>query len=617
MKSRSAALQSIANHSFDLCIIGGGATGAGCALDAQLRGLRTVLLDAADFASGASSASTKMIHGGVRYLEEAVRRLDLAEYKVVKRALRERVHMLRNAPFLTRTREFITPCYSWRDAAYYEIGLKLYDWIAGRAGLAPSRFLSRAEALRRIPALNPEKLVGAVAYTDGQFDDARYNIALVETFAAAGGEPLNYARVLGFEKDASGKVVAAEIEDRISGKRFAVRARAIVNATGAHADTLRQMADPAAPSRMRPSRGVHIVLPLDLLAADNCHSAEESAVRLSDPSHSAHDSEQSAALLIPKTEDGRVLFAIPWMGCLLVGTTDEPVDQAEPSPVTREEIEYVLRHVNRYLKTPVSPVQIAGAFAGIRPLVSSVGSRTAATKELARDHVVEIDSASGLVSIMGGKWTTYRAMAEDTIDAVERHLNLPPTACRTAHYPLIGSDGFFPDSWRTLVAEFGVSESSARHLVAKFGSRAADVLALTKEDPTLAEPLLPSSDPLQLAPTPASNTFVGARHALSGSEARSPQAGISLMNASALDAVKAEVVFCARHEMATSIEDVLGRRLGLEFFGWREALAAAPSVAALLARELRWSPDQTRLALEACSSRLRRLADAAGCGFTL
>ena len=215
MKSRAEALQSSAGQSFDVCVIGGGATGSGCALDSQLRGFKTVQLEAADFASGTSSASTKMAHGGVRYLEEAIRQLDPREYRVLRRALHERVHMLRNASFLTGTRQFITPCFGHLEVAYFEIGLKLYDWIAGQDGLAPSRFIPRSETLRLIPALAADRLVGSVAYTDGQFDDARYNITLVKTFAAAGGEALNYARVVAFEKTKNGKIEAAEVEEPV------------------------------------------------------------------------------------------------------------------------------------------------------------------------------------------------------------------------------------------------------------------------------------------------------------------------------------------------------------------------------------------------------------------
>ncbi len=390
MKSRAQALQSIAGQSFDVCVIGGGATGSGCALDSQLRGYKTVQLEAADFASGTSSASTKMAHGGVRYLEEAIRRLDPQEYRVLQRALHERVHMLRNAPFLTRTREFITPCFSWLDAAYFETGLKLYDWIAGRDGLAPSRFIPREETLRLMPALAAERLVGSVAYTDGQFDDARFNVTLVKTFAAAGGEALNYARVVAFEKAKDRKIAAAEVEDRISGRRFSVRARAFINATGPHADVLRRMANPAAPPRMRLSKGIHVLLPREALASED-------------------------ALLVPKTEDGRVLFAIPWQGRLLVGTTDDETSLDDPLEVKKEEVAYVLRQLNTYLARPVTPDQIVSATVGLRPLVST--GKSGDTKHLARDHEVESDEASGLVSIMGGKWTTYRAMAEDTLNA--------------------------------------------------------------------------------------------------------------------------------------------------------------------------------------------------------
>ncbi len=575
MKSRAEALHAVANQSFDVCVIGGGATGAGCALDAQLRGLKTALVEAADFASGASGASTKMVHGGVRYLEQAVRCLDLKEYEVVKRALRERLHMLRNAPFLTRTREFLTPCYSWRDVAYYGIGLKLYDWIAGSAGLAPSRFLSRDEALRRIPALNPARLVGAVSYTDGQFDDARYNIALVETFAEVGGEPLNYAHVVGFSKDATGKITAAEVEDCVSGQRFIIRAEAFVNATGAFADSLRQMATPGAAPRMRPSRGVHIVLPFQILTAPGVEGQDfSSAPDVPTPSLDLAPEANFDALLIPRTEDGRMLFAIPWLGRLLVGTTDEPCDGPEPTAISHKEIAYLLRHLNRYLANRVPADQVVSAFAGIRPLVSSGQSRTA-TKNLARDHVVEIDAASGLVSIMGGKWTTYRAMAEDAIDAVERRLNRRHVPCSTANHRLAGSDGFADDFRKKLVAELAAPRSCAppgraRHLTEKFGTRAAQVLALAKENLALAEPLVES----------------GA-------------------------AIKAEVAFCARYEMATSIEDVLARRLGIQSYGWLEALMAAPAVAELLAAELGWPEDHKRRALGAYASRMNAMIQSA------
>lgn len=543
MKSRAQALQSIAGQSFDVCVIGGGATGSGCALDSQLRGYKTVQLEAADFASGTSGASTKMAHGGVRYLEEAIRRLDPQEYRVLQRALHERIHMLRNAPFLTRTREFVTPCFSWLDVSYFEIGLKLYDWVAGRDGLAPSRFIPRAETLRLTPALASDRLVGSVAYTDGQFDDARFNITLAKTFAAAGGEALNYARVVAFEKAKEGKIAAAEVEDRISGSRFSVRARAFINATGPYADVLRRMANPAAPPRMRLSKGIHVLLPLEVLSSED-------------------------ALLVPKTEDGRVLFAIPWQGRLLVGTTDDETSLDDPLEVKREEVAYVLRQLNKYLTRPATPDQIVSAIAGLRPLVSA--RKSGDTKHLARDHEVERDGASGLISIMGGKWTTYRAMAQDTLDEVQKHLG-GGGECSTLQHPLLGSHNYAPEYWRSLMERFAVGELTARHLAEKYGACAAGVLELTKHEPDLGRPLLEG-----LAP------------------------------------IRAEVIFGTREELAATIEDVLARRTGLQLYGWQDAMRAAPAVAELLARELGWPDDAKREAVNEYLAKIRKWMETSG-----
>jgi glycerol-3-phosphate dehydrogenase len=546
MKTRADALKTIEGQSFDVCVIGGGATGSGCALDAQLRGLRTVLVEAGDFACSTSSASTKMVHGGVRYLEQAFRRLDLGQFEVVNRALRERILMLRNAPFLTGTIEFVTPCFRWLDVAYLQIGLKLYDWIAGRARLAPSHFVSRGEALRCLPGLDSNHLVGAVAYTDGQFDDARYNIALVKTFAESGGEAINYARVVGFEKSPGGNLIAAHVEDSLSERRFIVRARAFINATGPCSDRIRAMATPGAQPRMRLSKGAHIVLPLDVLPGQH-------------------------ALLIPKTEDGRVLFAIPWHGRLLVGTTDEEVSIDDELCLTKNDVDYLLRHLNRYLALPVTPDQVVSGTAGARALVSSGDATT--TAKLTRDHEVEIDRASGLISILGGKWTTYRAVAEDTINAVQNYLSNRMIGCSTRNHPLSGSDGYTPDFWRKLAQHGGISELTAHHLAEKFGTCAVDVVALARHDPKLASPLVEG-----LAP------------------------------------VGAEVVFCTRDEMAVSIEDILARRIGLEIYGWREALQAAPVVANLLAREFAWSESAKQEALDRYVTRIRSLMARAGLG---
>ena len=544
MKSRAEALKDIQHKSFDVCVIGGGATGSGCALDSQLRGLSTALIEAGDFASATSSASTKMVHGGVRYLEEAFRHLDPAEYKLVKRALHERIHMLKNAPFLAGAREFITPCYSRFDLAYYETGLKLYDWISGSASLSPSHFVSREEALRHLPNLNPQGLTGAVAYTDGQFDDARYNVTLVQSFAETGGVALNYARVASCEKGTDRKLAAVTVQDQFGGQSFVVRARAFVNATGPFADSLRAMVNPAAKPRMRLSKGAHILLPAEVLSS-------------------------SDAMLIPKTEDGRVLFAIPWMGRVLVGTTEQEVESADDLFVIRDEVEYLLRHLNRYVASPVNARQVVAGFAGARPLLSAGGSRD--TKQLARDHKVELDSHTGLISILGGKWTTYRAMAQDTIDVVQKSLGGNPTLCLTPNHPLVGSDGYSSDYWKSLVETFGVPETTARHLAEKYGTHAAQVLGLAASDPDLGEPLVKGLAPL-----------------------------------------RAEVAFAARFELAMTIEDVLARRIGLQFYGWREAIAAAPPTADLLARELGWPEADRDNALSEYVEKIRKFQRKAG-----
>ena len=544
MKSREQALKHIAHQKFDVCIIGGGATGAGCALDAQLRGLKTVLVDAGDFAGGTSSMSTKIVHGGVRYLEEAVKDLDPSQYHVVTRALHERIRMLKNAPFLSHTMEFLLPCFHWMEVAYYDVGLKMYDWVSGDAGIFPSHFLSKSETLRRMPGLKENQLVGSIAYADGQFDDARYNLVLVETFAEAGGEPLNYARVVALEKDAEGRLKSAEVVDQISGNKFSIQAAAFVNATGPLSDTVRNLASPGAASRMRPSKGSHILLPLEILPS-------------------------SDALLIPKTEDGRVLFAVPWMGRLLVGTTEQEVSPEDELHVTQDEVQYMLQHLNKYLDKPVTPDQIVSGFAGARPLVSSGDARD--TKKLARDDEIEVDAKTGLVSIMGGKWTTYRAMAEDTIDAVQKRLGLEKTASPTRNHPLTGSNGFTPVYWQKLVRDYGVAEDTAQHLAQKFGSRAEQVLALAKGDPELSRRIVEGM----------------------------PQ-------------LRAEVAFCARNEMATTIEDILFRRLGMQLFSWRSAIHAAPVVASVLARELGWTGEATQNATRQYVEKINRYLQLAG-----
>jgi glycerol-3-phosphate dehydrogenase len=544
MKRRSESLENIQANPFGVCVIGGGATGAGCALDSQLRGMKTVLLEGADFASGASSAATKIIHGGVRYLEEAVKHLDPAQYEVVNRALHERIHMLHNGPFLSHPMEFLIPCTGWFSVAYMGFGMKLYEWIAGKDSLFPSRFLSKTKTLERMPGLAPDHLIGSIAYADGQFDDARYNMALLNTYVEAGGEALNYARVVGFTKDVNGELQTADVEDQWTKQRFTLRAQRFVNATGPGADTIRSLATPGIPARMRLSKGAHLVLPLEVFPTRN-------------------------ALLIPKTDDGRVLFAVPWFDRLLIGTTEQEVTIHDELYLSQDDVDYLLHHINRYFRTAIRAEQIVSGFAGARPLVSVGGSRD--TKKLARDHEVELDAQSGLISIMGGKWTTHRAMAEDTINAVQKSLGRAATPGVTLNHPLYGSASYTPEYWQSLVRDYKLPEQTARHLSQKFGTNATKVLRLAQDDSALAAPIVPGFAPL-----------------------------------------RAEIAYCARNEMAITIEDVLTRRTGLQFYSWQAAISAAAPTAAILAKELGWSANFEQSAAEEYRKKISRLIQLAG-----
>lgn len=545
MRSRSNARQSIRQTLFDLCVIGAGATGAGCALDAQLRGFSTVLLDAGDFVSRTSSASTKLAHGGVRYLQQAVSEFDLGQYALVRKALHERLHMLRCAPFLAHPLELLVPCFSRWELMYFTAGMKAYDWLAGDSSLFPSRMLSKAEALQRMPSLRSERLVGAVSYADGQFDDARFGLTLAQTFARQGGELINYAEAVAFGKDASGKLTALEVEDRITQERFQIRAKVFVNCTGPFADRLRRIANPALPERLRVSKGVHLLFPLEAIRSQT-------------------------ALLIPKTEDGRVIFAIPWLGRLLVGTTDDEASPSDEMVVTPREVDYLLNHVNRYLNANLTPRHVCSAFAGVRPLLKSK-DEVKDTRRLVRDHEVEVDEASGLISVLGGKWTTYRAMAEDGINHVQQALGSKQTSCKTLNYPLTGAMGWTPEYWKELAAHYPLSSETARHLAEKFGTDAPKVLESATHDAQLLRPLFDGGAP-----------------------------------------ILAEVVYAIHEEMAQTIEDVLLRRIGVQFHGWTEAAKSAPVVAELLAREFGWSKTQCSQALDAYMTSIQRQRHSAG-----
>lgn len=483
---------------WDVIIIGGGATGLGVVLDAATRGLRTLLLEAHDFCKGTSSRSTKLVHGGVRYLEQG-------DIPLVLEALRERGLLHRNAPQLVHHLSFIVPRYQWWEGPFFGIGLKVYDALAGRLNLAPSKLLSRDETLARIPNIEPEGLLGGVEYFDGQFDDSRLAITLAQSAVDHGASVLNYTRVTGLTK-ADGMINGVICEDSETGTSYTLKARVVINATGIFSDSIRLMDEPSAPRAVQPSQGVHLVFDRSFLQGDS-------------------------AIMVPHTDDGRVLFVIPWHGKVLVGTTDTAMDTPELEPrALDEEIGFILRNAARYLARDPKREDILSVFAGQRPLVRPPGKDGSATKAISRNHEVLV-SDSGLVTIVGGKWTTYRKMAEDTLNHASLIGGFDNRACVTEHLQLHG--------WRSPHAP------ALPDYLAVYGGDAQKVQELANDDPALAELLHP----------------------------RQPY-------------TKACVVWAARHEMARTVEDVLSRRTRMLLLDARAAIECAPLTASLLAQEL-------------------------------
>lgn len=517
---RGRRLARLSGETFDVLVIGGGATGTGIALDAASRGLSVALVERFDLSQGTSSRSTKLVHGGVRYLEQAVKHADRSQFRLVREALRERAVLLRNAPHLARPLPLLTPIYGALDMPYYFTGLKLYDMLAGRANLRPSRLITRSDAIDRFPMLKPDGLRGAVEYHDGQFDDARMNVTLAVTAAEAGAVILNHVAVHSLVKE-HGRVGGAVVHDQLgrgaSTEDIVVRATVVVNATGPFADAVRRLDDPDSAPLLKTSSGAHVVLP-------------------------AHFSPADTGLLIPKTEDGRVLFLLPWHGHTLVGTTDNPADVQDDPQATEADIDYILRHVREYFAMEIHRSDVSAAWTGLRPLVEAERSGQG-TARLSRDHVIEVSDA-GLVTIAGGKWTTYRHMAEEAVDvAVERGALSPARASRTANLPLAGTEGFDDDGHRALHHEFGLPADVARHLNAAYGGRAHRVAAIAVDG--YGERLAPGHPYLE-----------------------------------------AEVLYARDHEFACNADDVLHRRTRLAFVDAAAADAARPRVEALLGERL-------------------------------
>ena len=483
------------NKFWDVVIIGGGATGLGCAVDAASRGYSTVLLDMHDFAKGTSSRSTKLVHGGVRYLQQG-------DVSLVIEALKERGLLIQNAPHLVSHQSFIVPSYKWWSGPFYGVGMKVYDVLAGKLNIKKSKNLSEKETLEKIPTLETEGLLGGTMYYDGQFDDARLALNLAQTAADHNALPINYMKVTKLLKISIGLVTGVEALDMIDGESHKINARVVINATGIFTDSIMKMDNEDHSNIIQCAQGIHLVLDKEFLPGD-------------------------AAIMVPHTDDGRVLFAVPWHGKALVGTTDTPIDKPDLEPrALEEEIEFVLRHAARYLSKDPTREDVKSVFAGLRPLVKPDESKS--TSQISRSHHLQVNE-SGLVTITGGKWTTYRKMAEDTIDQAVLVAGLQEKPCITEDLRIHG--------WLK-----NVDMNNHLHV---YGSDRVGIDQLIEENPELGEQIHPD-----------------------------------------LPYIKAEIIWAIRNEMAITIDDVLSRRTRMLLLNAQAALESAELVAEYLAQEL-------------------------------
>lgn len=485
-------LEEMKDNHWDVIIIGGGATGLGIALDSTARGFRTLLLEQSDFAKATSSRSTKLVHGGVRYMAQG-------DLLLVMEALHERGLLMKNAPHLTFNQEFIIPVYSRFDVLKYTAGLKFYDLLAGHLSLGRSYFLSKKKTLERLPLLKKQGLKGGIVYHDGQFDDSRLAIAIGAECVRRGGKILNYCKVTGLTKE-NERISGVKAVDQISGKTYSFRAKAVINATGVFADDIARMDDAGAGKTLRPSQGVHIVLDRSFLASES-------------------------AIMIPKTDDGRVLFAIPWYNEVVVGTTDTPLNEISLEPVALdEEIGFILKTAGNYLDRKPERKDILCVFAGLRPLAADSGNG-GSTKEVSRRHKITV-SSSGLISIVGGKWTTYRRMAEETIDRAIKNGVLPAAKCTTRKLRLSSA---------------GIDHTDRLHI---YGDGSSEISKIISQNPDLGKPI----------------------------DARLPY-------------TPAEIIWICRNEMPCSVEDILSRRTRALLLNARASGDMAEKVADIMASE--------------------------------
>lgn len=569
IKPRNEQVEDLKRHSesgsdtYDILVIGGGATGSGIALDAATRGLKVALIERDDFSSGTSSKSTKLVHGGVRYLEKAVWELDYNQYKLVKEALRERSYFLKTAPHLSQWLPIMVPVSKWWKAPYFWAGTKFYDFLAGSEGIESSYFLPRSKAIEAFPMLNKDNLFGAMVYYDGAHNDSRMNVSLAMTAALYGATVVNHMEVTGLTKDASGKLNGARVKDSISpkngqeAKELTIRAKGVINATGPFTDSIRKMDDPSIKEIVAPSSGVHIILP-------------------------GFYSPSNMGLIDPSTSDGRVIFFLPWQGNTIAGTTDEPTEITTLPKPSEKDINWILSEVRGYFAPDiyVDRKDVLAAWCGIRPLVRD--PKVKSSEALVRNHLISV-SPSGLLTCAGGKWTTYRQMAEEAVDEAVRAFGLqtrPLTdvpdisgvggsglasdgavldgSCQTHQVHLIGSHGYSKTLFINLIQHFGLETDVAQHLTESYGDRSWQVAALS-------------------SPT----------------DVRFPVRGKRLSELYPF--VDGEIRYAIRHEYAQTAVDAIARRTRLAFLNAEAALEALPRVIDLMARELKWDSKRQEL----------------------
>ena len=535
-RTRDQLLQNLADTAeYDILVIGGGATGTGIAWDAVTRGYKTALVEREDFSSETSSKSTKLVHGGVRYLEKAFWNLDYGQYKLVKEALAERGHFINMAPHLAFPLPIMIPVYKWWQLPYYYVGMKMYDFIAGKGNLEPCHLVSKTNAIRQFPQLNSDQLKGAIVYYDGSQNDTRMNSSLAISAIERGGDILNYCEVVGLIKDERNKVCGAEVIDRETNHKYSIKAKAVVNATGPFTDSVRKMDDPQTSNIEIGASGVHIVLP-------------------------GWYCPQNLGLLDASTSDGRVVFFLPWLGSTIAGTTDNACD-IEYNPIPQEkDIQFILDEVKNYIdsKIEVKREDVQAAWCGIRPLVKDPNFQN--TESVVRSHAI-FTSPSDLITIAGGKWTTFREMAEETVDkAIEvGNLNFKRCVTKDKNMKVIGAEGWNEMMYVDLIRDFNLDPDSAYHLSTSYGTRAFDVAKLC-----------------------APSTFGLDGHVILRNNRVSPKYPI----------LDGEIPYAVDYEFARTPVDVIARRTRLAFLDVDAAKEALPHIVEVMADKLGWSGDR-------------------------